>query len=68
MKVYINNKEMRIFKGACIQDALLAYSPRLIKMVLSGKLSVFDRFGNLTELDGPLVEGQKLKLKRTNQP
>lgn len=67
MKVYINKKEICIFEGACIRDALQAYSPRSLRMVLTGKLSIFDRFGNLTEPDGPLIEGQQLTLKRTQQ-
>jgi hypothetical protein len=68
MKVYINKKEVCIFAEACIRDALRAYSSRSLRMVLTGKLSVFDRFGNLTEPDGPLIEGQQLTLKRTIQP
>jgi hypothetical protein len=67
MKVYINNKEISIFKGARIQDAVLAYSPRLLRMVANGVVSVFDRLGNLTEPDGPLIEGQRLTLKKTQQ-
>ena len=67
MKVYINNKEISIFKGARIQDAVLVYSPRSLRMVTTGTLSVFDRFGNRTGLDGPLIEGQRLTLKRTQQ-
>jgi hypothetical protein len=67
MKVYINEKEISVFTGARIQDAVLAYSPRSHRMVTVGILSVFDRFGNLTEPDGPLIEGQRFTLKITNQ-
>jgi hypothetical protein len=65
MKVSINDKEISIFAGARIQDAVLAYSPRSLRMVAAGTLSVFDRFGNRTDPDGPLIEGQRLTLKRT---
>jgi hypothetical protein len=68
MKVFINTKEIRIFQGARIRDAVLACSPRLLHMVLAGKLTVHDRFGNLTELDGPLTEGQRLTLRRVQSP
>jgi hypothetical protein len=68
LKVYINNKEISVFTGARIQDAVLAYSPRSHRMVAVGTLSVFDRFGNQTEPDGPLIEGQRFSLKRTKQP
>jgi hypothetical protein len=67
MKVYINAKEISIFKGARIQDAVLTYSTRSHRMVITGTLSVFDRFGNRTEPDGPLIEEQRLTLKRTQQ-
>ncbi len=67
MKVYINTKEISIFQGARIQDAVHAYSPRSLRMVITGTLSVFDRFGNRTEPDGPLIEGQRLTLKKTQQ-
>jgi hypothetical protein len=67
MIVYINNTEINIFKGARIRDAILAYSLHTLKMVQTGKLSIFDRFGNLTEPDGPLIEGQRLTLKRKTQ-
>ena len=65
MKVTINDTEISIFQGARIRDALLAYSPRSLRMVIAGTLSVIDRFGNLTEPDGPITEGQQLTLKRT---
>ncbi len=64
MKVILNNSEIIIFKGATISDMVLAYSVRSHKMLISGKLCVYDRFGNLTEIDGPVYEGQMFFLKR----
>jgi hypothetical protein len=64
MKVTLNNNEIIIFKGATIGEMVLAYSVRSHKMLKSGKLCVFDRFGNLTETDGPVYEGQLFFLKR----
>jgi hypothetical protein len=64
MKVYIDNKEVHIFSGARIRDALLAFSPHMLRMVLAGNLSVSDRFGNPTEVDGPLIDGQRLTLTK----
>lgn len=64
MKVILNKSEIIIFKGATISDMVLAYSERSFKMLKSGKLCVFDRFGNLTEPDGPVYEGQMFFLKR----
>jgi hypothetical protein len=64
MKVTINKSIITIFKGATISDMVLAYSERSFKMLKSGKLCVYDRFGNLTEPDGPVYEGQLFFLKR----
>jgi hypothetical protein len=64
MKVILNKSEINIFKGATISDLVLAYSERSYKMLKNGKLCVFDRFGNLTEIDGPVYEGQMFFLKR----
>ncbi len=64
MKVTLNNNEIIIFKGATISEMVLAYSLRSHKMLKNGKLCVYDRFGNLTEPDGPVYEGQLFYLKR----
>ena len=64
MKVTLNKSEIIIFKGATVGDMVLAYSHHSYKMLKSGKLCVFDRFGNLTESDGPVYEGQMFFLKR----
>jgi hypothetical protein len=64
MKVTLNNNEIIIFKGATVSEMVLAYSARSHKMLKNGKLCVFDRFGNLTEPDGPVYEGQLFYLKR----
>ena len=64
MKVILNKNEINIFKGATISDIVLAYSKRSFKMMKEGKLCVYDRFGNLTEADGPAYEGQVFFLKR----
>jgi len=66
MKVILNKSEIILFKGATIGDLVLAYSERSFKMLKNGKLCVYDRFGNLTELDGPVYEGQIFFLRRTN--
>ena len=65
MKVILNKSEIIIFKGATIYDLVLAYSERSHKMLKKGKLCVYDRFGNLTEPDGPVYDGQLFYLKRS---
>jgi glycogen synthase len=64
MKVILNNTEITIFKGATLNDLVLHYSKRSYKMLKNNKLCIYDRFGNLTEPDGPVYEGQVFFLKR----
>ncbi len=64
MKVILNNTELNIFKGATLNDLVLMYSERSYKMLKNNKLCIFDRFGNLTEPDGPVYEGQVFFLRR----
>lgn len=64
MVVILNKKEISIFKGATLYDLVLAYSKRSYKMLRNNKLCVFDQFGNLTEPDGPVYNGQTFYLRR----
>lgn len=64
MKVTLNKNEIILFKGATVSEMVLAYSLRSHKMLKNGKLCVYDRFGNRTETDGPVYEGQMFFLKR----
>jgi len=66
MKVIINKHEIDLFKGATIKDLVLKYSERSYKMLLKNKLCVFDRFGNKTENDGPVYDGQMFFIKRVD--
>jgi hypothetical protein len=63
MRVYINRKVVDIFQGATLGDVVLAYSKRCFKMVMSGYLDVYDRFGYLTSVDGAVSDGQHFTLK-----
>jgi hypothetical protein len=65
LKVFINNKEITIFRGATAGEAVLAYSRFSFKKLKTGYLSVYDRFGFKTEPDGPVIEGQRLYLRVT---
>jgi len=64
VKIFINDREIEIFRGATVLEAIHRYSERACRMVLNGTLLVIDRFGNLTEADGELTEGQKIHLKK----
>ena len=64
MKIMLNGHEVVIFSGGRVIDAVRAYSIRSAKLLENEKFVVFDRFGNKTELDGELTEGQQLFLKK----
>lgn len=67
MIVTLNKKKITIFKGATLSDLVLAYSSRSYKMLKNNKLCIFDQFGNLTESDGPVYNGQIFFLRRSEQ-
>jgi hypothetical protein len=64
VKVYVNNHEVEIFRGARVNDAVRSYSMRSSRKLLKDHLKVIDRYGNTTEPDGELSEGQQLYLKK----
>jgi len=68
MKVFINKTEVILFKGATLGDAVLAYSKQSYELLKTGKIVIIDRFGNRTEPDGPVDEGQKFVIKPAGLP
>lgn len=66
MKVYINHKEIEIFAGACVKDAVLAYDKAAWQFLLKGKLVVYDSYENIVEPDGALSADQSLSIKPTH--
>ena len=64
MKVFINKQEVTIFEGANVGDAVLSYSKRSYKKIMDGNLIIIDSFGNITEPDGKLKEGQVIRIKK----
>jgi hypothetical protein len=67
MIVYINRKQVTIFNGAAVRDAILSYSRHSYKRVANGNLVVIDSYGNRTETDGLLKDGQSIFLKIIRQ-
>jgi hypothetical protein len=65
VKVFINNHQVIIFKGARIGDAVLALSKEAYRALQEGKLQVIDCFGNTTEPDGMASENQEFFLVET---
>jgi hypothetical protein len=67
MKVFLNHKEITIFQGAVVKDIVMAYSETSYKRLKNGYLSVYDRYGFLTEPDGAVAEGQHFYLRITSK-
>jgi hypothetical protein len=65
VKVYINKREVTIFEGAHVADAVLRFSLSSYTKFLKGELRIIDSFGNHTEPDGPLTDGQDLRLMKS---
>jgi hypothetical protein len=66
MKIFINQKEIQVFDGATVKDAVLAYDKKAHEFLLNGKLAVHDRYGNLLENDGALTAEQQITLETTH--
>lgn len=64
MKVTVNGHRVNIFQGATAGDAVLAYSQHSFRRVMSGKLMIYDRFGNMTDPGGALIDGAVIHLKK----
>jgi hypothetical protein len=62
--IFINNKEINIFKGARVCDAVLAYSKSYYNMLIKETLRVMDQHGNIIAEDAPLEEGQAISIKK----
>lgn len=63
MKVYINSKELQIFEGARLQDAVLLYSKDEYQRLLREEIELLDRRGNGMDIDGQLWDGASLLIK-----
>ncbi|MDP4280988.1 MAG: hypothetical protein Q8867_02455 [Bacteroidota bacterium] len=60
MVIFVNNQEIRIFEGAKVRDAVLAYSREIYSALIKGKIRIVDRFGNNTDPDGTLSPNQSI--------
>jgi hypothetical protein len=58
MKVFVNDKEIVLFQGAKVKDAILSFDKSLLKKMSLYEVS--DKYGNQTEIDGALQDGSKL--------
>lgn len=60
MKLFVNDKEIILFDGSTVTDALRKYDDNAVEMLKQDKAEVLDKYGNVTGLDGALIEGSRL--------
>ncbi len=65
IKVYLNGKETRIFKGMKVKHVL---SAEMVKAVRNGSKLIVDREGNEWGLEGSLSEGEEIFVKNRKNP
>lgn len=63
MKVKVNKKQIELFDGATVIDALRAYYSSQKKSFPKKAPTVTDRYGNKVALDGALTSGSELIIK-----
>jgi hypothetical protein len=65
MKVFVNERELILFQGAKVKDAVLSFDKRILREI--SQYEILDRYGNQTEIDGALQEGSQLFIKTTKK-
>ncbi|HOI87519.1 MAG TPA: hypothetical protein PLV51_06630 [Lentimicrobium sp.] len=60
MKLFINQIEFQIYRGAKVMDAVRAYYTTTRQDVPAILPPAFDRYGNLLEPDGELLPEQRV--------
>jgi hypothetical protein len=63
MKVFVNDKELILFRGAKVRDAVLSFDKRILREI--SHYEILDKYGNQTEIDGALQEGSQLYIKKS---
>jgi hypothetical protein len=62
MKIFVNNKEFILFRGAKVKDAVLIFDRKILREI--SLYEVLDKYGNQTDIDGALQEGTQLFIRK----
>ncbi|MDR1595041.1 MAG: hypothetical protein LBS43_11250 [Prevotellaceae bacterium] len=62
MKVFVNNKEIILFEGAKVKDAVLSFDKKILREI--SLYEILDKYGNQTGIDGALQEGNVLFINK----
>jgi hypothetical protein len=63
MKVFVNDKEFILFRGAKVKDAVLSFDKRILREI--SQYEILDKYGNQTDIDGALQEESQLFIKNS---
>ncbi|MDR2027540.1 MAG: hypothetical protein LBQ01_08285 [Prevotellaceae bacterium] len=64
MKVFVNEKEIILFRGAKVKDAVLSFDRTVMRRI--AMYEILDIYGNPTDIDGALQENSRLTVKLKN--
>ena len=67
MKITVNDKNIRIFAGATVKDALRRYFAKT-DPAKAEETTVMDQYGHELDADAPLHEGMTITFKTEEQP
>jgi len=62
--VFLNDRQLEIFEGARVKDAVLKYSKEKYRSTRSGETVVTDKYDNTVDPEGELADDQRLYLKK----
>jgi hypothetical protein len=62
MKVLVNDKEITLFEGAKVKDAVLSVDKKILRKI--SLYEILDKYGNQIGIDGALQEGNKLFINK----
>jgi hypothetical protein len=62
--VTVNDKEIKLFRGATLKHALLKADETLYQLVLKGEAEIRDQEGNVVLLGGSVANGWSYYVKR----
>jgi len=64
IRVYVDDKEVSLYRGMRVRHALTLEQVRLVE---SGGAEVRDSYGHVVGLDGALSDGQRLTFHKKNK-
>ena len=68
MIVFLNDRQLEMFEGARVKDAVLKYSKEKYHSTRSGKTIVADKYNNPVDPEGELSHDQRLYLQNYKEP